>query len=335
MRPYNIHQDVSSTGLPPLIDAAKFLETPMPVPKELVHGLLHQGSKLTIGGSSKAGKTWCLLDLAISVAHGKPWLGLQTEQGRVLYVNFEIQEFAWQRRIREVASAKQIEIKPGTVMLQNTRGYAAKFDEFIPSLKGLVKEQEFALVVIDPIYKLYGETDENGAGDVAALLNELEALVVESGAAVAFAAHFSKGNQAAKESIDRISGSGVFGRDADSLLTLTAHTEPRAFTVETTLRNFASLPSFCVRWEYPLMRRDENLDPAKLKKAGRKATFDPELLLKSINGSPLSAKEWFTKTCEIVPMSQRTFDEKRKVLKQRGKVEKTQSGLWQRKEPLQ
>lgn len=37
-------------------------------------------------------------------------------------------------------------------------------------------------------------------------------LTVETGAGVAFGSHFSKGNQIQKESIDRISGSGVFAR---------------------------------------------------------------------------------------------------------------------------
>jgi len=36
---------------------------------------------------------------------------------------------------------------------------------------------------------------------------------VKTGAAVGFGAHYSKGNQAGKEAIDRVSGSGVFARD--------------------------------------------------------------------------------------------------------------------------
>src|SRR3954470_23651854 len=39
------------------------------------------------------------------------------------------------------------------------------------------------------------------------------------------AGHFAKGNAAAKETIDRISGSGVFARDPDSLITFTKHEE--------------------------------------------------------------------------------------------------------------
>src|ERR1019366_1572546 len=142
------------------------------------------------------------------------------------------------------------------------------------------RHEGFALIILDPIYKLYGGTDENAAGDVAALLNSLERLAVETGAAIAFGAHFAKGNAAGKEAIDRISGSGVFARDPDSLLIFTKHESEDAFTVEPILRNFAPVAPFAVRWHFPLMQLAADLDPAKLKQAGgRPAKHRPQDLL--------------------------------------------------------
>jgi RecA-family ATPase len=201
--------------LPELIDAATFIAEPIEPPAELVAGILHKGSKLAFGGSSKSYKTWCLLDLAISVATGTDWLGRRTAQGKVLFLNFEIQPHAWQGRIVSVARAKGIELRPGQIILWNLRGYAAGFKLLIPRITQRCQDENFALIVLDPIYKIYGGTDENAAGDVAALLNSLENLATETGAAIAFGAHFAKGNASAKEAIDRISGSGVFARDPD------------------------------------------------------------------------------------------------------------------------
>ncbi len=100
-------------------------------------------------------------------------------------------------------------------------------------------------------------------------MNSVEALAVKTGAAVAFGVHYSKGNQASKDAIDRVSGSGVFARDPDSLLNFTKHEEADCYTVEATLRNFPPLDPFVVRWKYPLFTRDTGLDPAALKVPGK------------------------------------------------------------------
>jgi hypothetical protein len=284
-------------GLPDIVDAAAFMAERLPAPQELIAGILHRGSKLALGGSSKAFKTWTLLDLALSVALGAPWLGFETEQGKVLFLNFEIQPQPWQRRIAAVTRAKETELKPGAMQLWNLRGHAADFRQLVPLIIQRTRRDGFSLVILDPIYKIYGGTDENAAGDVAALLNSLERLAVETGAAIAYGCHFAKGNASGKEALDRISGSGVFARDPDSLLIFTAHEEPDAFTVEPILRNFAPVEPFCVRWQYPLMQRDEALDPAKLKQvAGKKKAHDPLELLALIASNdeqnPVSVGQW-------------------------------------------
>ncbi len=86
-------------------------------------------------------------------------------------------------------------------------------------------------IVIDLVYKVLGGRDENAAGDISELCNELEQIAVVTGAAILYAAHFSKGNQAGKEAMDRIGGSGVFGRDPDTIITLTKHQREGAYTV--------------------------------------------------------------------------------------------------------
>jgi hypothetical protein len=53
--------------LPEIEDAALFTKEEIEEPAVLVEGLLHVGSKMVLGGGSKAKKTWLLLDLAISV----------------------------------------------------------------------------------------------------------------------------------------------------------------------------------------------------------------------------------------------------------------------------
>jgi hypothetical protein len=307
-------------NMPPIVDAAEFLGVTLPEPKQIVRGLLHQGSKLALGGSSKAFKTWTLLDLALSVAHGHPWLDFPTTKGKVLYVNFEIQDSAWQKRLQDVSIAKGFNIELGCLALLNMRGRAAGYASLLPKIASAAKGRDFALIVLDPVYKLYGGTDENSAGDVAGLLNSVEALAVETGAAVAFGAHFSKGNQAGKESIDRVSGSGVFARDPDSLIVMTKHQTEGAFTVEATLRNFPCVPPFVVEWSFPLMRR-VNYDPAKLKQAkGRGKSHNSVDLLDVLPAEGLTNADWCRAAQEKFGMGVRTFYNLKKELHKEGKV---------------
>jgi len=318
-------------ALPPIIDASEFVSNILPKPRELVHGVLHRGSKLALGGGSKSFKTWTLLDLALSVSHGAPWLGFEVDPGRVLYVNFEIQDYAWQGRIEAVARAKAIELQAGKIALLNLRGRAANFRTLLPKLVSRAKNEGFVLVILDPIYKLYGQTDENSAGDVAALCNAIEDLTVQTGAAVAFGAHFSKGNQSGKEAIDRISGSGVFARDPDSMLIFTRHEEEGAFGVDCILRNFKPVPQFAVRFQFPLMRRDDSLDPTRLKKtSGRKPEHDPTAILKVLPDGGLGVNDWEGAAREQYGIYGTTFHRLRRTLERQGKVLKSNvNGKWQ------
>jgi hypothetical protein len=287
----------SSKDLPEITDAVDFEAKDLPEPAILIEGMLHKGSKLVFGGSSKSFKTWCLFDLAMSISTGTDWLGRHTTIGKVLYVNFEIEEFAWQVRLRKVAQAKQQAPALGMLHLWNLRGHAADFRSLIPKIIARAKNEGYSLIILDPLYKLYGNTDENSAGDIGLLLNEIERLAKTANAAVAFGAHFAKGNASSKDAIDRISGSGVFARDPDSILIFTQHEEPDCFALQPILRNFPPISPFVVRWNFPLMVPTTDLDPDKLKQArGKKKEHDPKSLLALIVDNdidnPISITDW-------------------------------------------
>ena len=253
--------------LPDLDDMADFTGDNLPTPPaELVSGLLHQGSKLIIGGTSKGRKTFSLMDLAISVATGADWWGHRTIKGKVCYINFEIQRPFFAKRYADICRAKGVTPARGMFRCWTLRGYVEGIEKMAAEITKILLQGDYSLIIFDPIYKALGDRDENKAGDVASMLNELEAIAVKTGAAIAFGAHYSKGNQAAKDAMDRIGGSGVFARDPDAILTMTPHEEEEAFTVDCTLRNFAPKDPFVVRWDWPLFTRDEALDPESLRK---------------------------------------------------------------------
>ena len=313
--------------LPPIESATAMLAEDATVPKELVTGIIHRGAKVVIGGGSKSYKTWLLLYLALCVANGLDWLGFATTKGHVLYINLEIQRVFFRGRLVEIKQA--IGGSEAGLDVWNLRGHAADISLLIGEVLERVGSK-YDLIVIDPIYKVLGGRDENAAGDVGGLLNELERLAVQSGAAVVFGAHFSKGNQSAKESIDRIGGSGVFARDPDTIMVLTRHEEDDAFTVDCTLRNHAPVEPFVVRWQFPLIQRDVSLDPSKLKQVGgRQKEHDADEILAVLGANEMSNRDWCAAAKEETGMSERTFYRLAKELKAAKRVKKSPlSKLW-------
>jgi hypothetical protein len=317
--------------LPAIDNAADLLDDEnATLPPQIIEGVLHQGLKAVLGSSSKASKTWILLDAAISVATGTPFWKWKTRKGRVLYINFEIPRSFIRFRLRYLCEAKGVDDLSG-LDVWTLRGHGAPLWRLLPSLLAKIESGKFVLIIIDPIYKGLGGRDENSAGDISELCNELERLAVETGAAVLYAAYFSKGNQAAKEAIDRISGSGVWTRDADSIITLTKHKIEEAYTVDLILRNLPAQLSFTVRWAFPLLVVDENLNPGDLKQAGgRKAEHDGSELLDVLPTGGLENKAWRAAVEEDHGIPERTFYRLRRELKRAGRVIKSEvNGKWQ------
>ncbi len=80
-------------------DTADIVTKELPPVVEIVEGIVAERSKLTIGSGSKSWKTWLTMDMALSVAHGMPFLGRATRRCRVLYVNLELKRETFDRRV--------------------------------------------------------------------------------------------------------------------------------------------------------------------------------------------------------------------------------------------
>lgn len=301
---------VQLSGLPPIDDGADLVANPPPLTPEVICGLLRRGWKGVIGGGSKSFKTWSLADMAISVASGEPWWGFETVPGRVLYIQLENQRAGFASRLRAICEARGITLPKDALRVWNLRGHTANRERLIANVIAEAKGSPYSLVTFDPLYKMTAGLDENAAGDMAKGLAQFDAVAEETRAAVVYGHHFSKGNQALKDSIDRMSGSGVFARDADSIITMTRHQEEGAFTVEPVLRECAPVEPFVVRWAYPLMQRDAGLNPAELKQAkpGRAATHTAEQVLEVLRQSgAMKSGELAARCNEEFGMSSATF----------------------------
>lgn len=186
----------------------------------LIAGVLRQGHKLLLAGPSKAGKSYALIELCIAIAEGRKWLNWACAQGKVMYVNLELDRASCLHRFKDVYGALGwAPTNLANIDIWNLRGKAVPMDRLAPKLIRRAQKKNYIAIVIDPIYKVI-TGDENSADQMANFCNQFDRVCAELGAAVIYCHHHSKGSQGGKRSMDRASGSGVFARDPDTLLDL-------------------------------------------------------------------------------------------------------------------
>ena len=186
----------------------------------LIDGVLRQGHKMLIAGPSKAGKSYALIELCCAIAEGNKWLEWNCTQGRVMYVNLELDRASCLHRFKDVYTA--LGITPNNLSnidIWNLRGRSVPMDKLAPKLIRRASKKNYIAIIIDPIYKVI-TGDENSADQMAHFCNQFDKVCTELGCAVIYCHHHSKGAQGGKRSMDRASGSGVFARDPDALIDL-------------------------------------------------------------------------------------------------------------------
>ena len=249
-------------------------------------GILRHGHKMLIAGPSKAGKSMLLMELAIAIGEGGTWCGYPCARGRVLYVNLEIDRASCYDRFKRISDDRQRRRPEGPVRrpgwlanvdVWNLRGKAVPMDQLAPRLIHRASGKGYAAIIIDPLYKVITR-DENNASEMAAFCNQFDKVCSRLGTAVIYCHHHSKGAQGAKKSIDRASGSGVFGRDPDALIDLAPLEMPESeaakyahqsfWRMDATLREFEAPEPINLVFRYPVHLVDASGEARRWKVEG-------------------------------------------------------------------
>ena len=237
------------------------------LPDYCIDGLLPVGGKMILGGGSKSFKTWQLIDLGLSVAHGVPWMGLTTERSKVLYLDLEFIPAFFKKRVRGNWPKRRASGLPITSMW-HLRGIEYNPSVLLQVMQSWDTFEEYKLIIIDPFYKMNAGGDENANGEVTDLLLKIERFAKSS--AVVFAHHFAKGDMGGRDPIDRCAGAGHLP-GTDAILSCTRHEVKHALTIDVSVRNDKPIDPFVVRFDTTLLHmvHEPDLDPDKLHKPGQ------------------------------------------------------------------
>jgi len=151
----------------------------------LVDELIPTPGTAILAAPKKRGKSWLGLQLAQSVAAGKPFLGMATIQGSVIYLALEDGDRRLRQRLEMQNAARGLPIT-----------YITQFEPLagagIQAFTELIHDKRPALTVIDTFAAAYRAFNENGAGATSAVFNQLHDLAINESTVIVVIMHHGK-----------------------------------------------------------------------------------------------------------------------------------------------
>ena len=188
----------------------------LPPPEWLVDEILPASSFAFLYGPSGVGKSFVALDLALSIATGRPWHGHPVKQGPVLYVvteglwGFRSRLSAWEQHF-EVSVAGGVHFTREAIQLVNDqRRVASRVIELQPTL-----------IVFDTLAQVAEGLDENSSKDMGQVTAALRAIKLSSSNTTVLVVHHT-GHQEQ----GRLRGHSLLKASADWILGLRRARKP-------------------------------------------------------------------------------------------------------------
>lgn len=175
---YHAHLDAS---LEPsgkrLWSAAELLENRKPLPPDLVEGFIPGQTAVLLSGPGGDGKSYAVLDLAVAVASGDYWLGLEALQVPVLIIDVENRRNRVEERLAETLQGHDLTGHAPPVHFAFEVTHHLDQDEAIMEYAQMAQEVDAGLIILDSLVDFLGETDENSNPEMGRIAQRLRALV--------------------------------------------------------------------------------------------------------------------------------------------------------------
>ena len=172
----------------------------------VIEGLFSEGSVSIVFGEPGAKKTYAMLDACVCVALGKPWLGHEVRQGRVLFIDEESGPGRFARRIRQAINGHQgTEDTPMEYLTLESFELGKKAD--VDLIITEINQRNVDLVVIDALVDVTLGADENSSQEMGPMMSSLKTMGKKTGAAFVVVHHSNKngryrGSSALKGAVD-------------------------------------------------------------------------------------------------------------------------------------
>lgn len=218
------------------------------LPPVLIENILYKGDNMLLYGPTKSYKSFLLLMLAIAIATGGEWLGFKCSEGNVLIIEFENGQAMTYERIKAILKENGINEDCLSRISIITLKKRADINTLVNGLIKNIPPQMYSAIIIDPIYKLLSG-GESQAEIVDTVLSKIDELSKKLKTSIILSHHTKKEGQNYQNIIDRISGSGLIGRDMSALIGISSVSKKDDYKrerIETELRHFPQQSNFYI-----------------------------------------------------------------------------------------
>ena len=198
------------------ISAHALQNAELPEMQCIVKNMLYEGLAI-LAGPPKIGKSWCSLQLGLSVAQGDNFLGFETNQGTVLYLALEDSYKRLQSRLNIMLNSEEA---PESFLFSIrcnslSEGLLAQLKAF------LVENPDIKLIIIDTLQLVRGTVNKNDTlyGNDYKEISTLKKFADDNHISIVLIHHFRKMADSS-DTFNQITGTTGITGAADTMITL-------------------------------------------------------------------------------------------------------------------
>jgi len=210
----------SSTSVPLAETILEFKARSIPERDIFMKYWLEREGLTYLGGENKTGKSVIAMDVALSLALGKDFLGFEVQlPRRVLLVQQEISDSAMQDRIDKMfIGLSKDSLQNLIVPRRPDRRWKLTREKDREQLGQMVRDYRIDLVILDPI-STFHNLRENDSSDMSTLSDYLADMMKKHRIGIFVIHHHGKSTQFERQGSQKLRGSSVLGDRADAIIT--------------------------------------------------------------------------------------------------------------------
>jgi hypothetical protein len=221
----------------------------------LVKDLIAKRRITGLAGRSTSGKSWMALELAVSMATGRPVFGKYevVQPAGVLYINADNPQDMLAKRVKTLLRQDKLKAS-GNLSFLNFPNLSLKESQGIANLRKSMSITKPSLVILDSLSMIWGVKDINQNAEIQNVFQNLRSLSNEFGCSILYLHHNRKAPNMGKDAgggLDKILGAQNIANMSDSIFSISKRDGQNSIKVQQHKnRDNAELAPFLIECDF-------------------------------------------------------------------------------------